>query len=82
MVSKTVIAKKRGPAPSGKGALVGVRLQPDDLAAVDDWGAEQSDHPTRPEAIRRLIRKGLETDQVMPAAVSSAKLPSRRTWRT
>jgi hypothetical protein len=42
-----------------KGTLVGVRLQPDDLAAVDQWAAKQKEPHTRPEAMRALIRKGL-----------------------
>ena len=56
----TVITKKRrGPAPTGKGTLIGVRLQPDQLAKVDAWRESQNDTPTRPEAIRRLVEKAL-----------------------
>lgn len=56
----TVITKKRrGPAPTGKGTLIGVRLQPDQLAKVDEWRERQDDTPTRPEAIRRLVEKAL-----------------------
>jgi hypothetical protein len=52
--------KKRGPAPTGKGMLIGVRFQPSDLARLDGWIAEQSDPaPSRPEAIRRLLEKAL-----------------------
>ncbi|KYK45274.1 hypothetical protein A1D31_35420 [Bradyrhizobium liaoningense] len=54
------VRKKRGPAPTGKGAQIQVRLQPDDLTAVDDWIAEQDKAPTRPEAIRTLMRQGLK----------------------
>lgn len=36
-----------------------VRLQPDQLAKVDDWREHQDDKPTRPEAIRRLVEKSL-----------------------
>jgi hypothetical protein len=59
MVSQTVLSqkKRRGPAPTGKGKLIGVRLQPTELAAVDDW--RDRDNLTRPEAIRRLIGLGL-----------------------
>jgi hypothetical protein len=61
MKRQTVITKKkRGPAATGIGTLVGVRLQPDDLAAVDAWRDEQDDAPTRPEAIRRLVEIGLK----------------------
>jgi hypothetical protein len=53
---QTVLAKKRrGPAPTGKGVQVVVRLQPDPLTALDKWAAKQSDRPTRAEAIRRLV---------------------------
>ncbi len=39
--------------------MIGVRLQPEPLAAVDAWREDQPDKPTRPEAIRRLVEKGL-----------------------
>lgn len=56
----TVITKKRkGPAPTGKGVLVGVRLQPDDLAALDAWIDAQGDRSSRPEAVRKLMRLGM-----------------------
>jgi hypothetical protein len=42
MFRQTVITKKRrGPAPTGKGTLVGVRLQPAQLEALDAWIAKQ-----------------------------------------
>jgi len=60
MGKRTVLAKKRrGPAPTGKGVQVVVRLQPDPLRALDGWAAKQNDHPTRAEAIRRLVEIGL-----------------------
>ena len=60
MARQTVLSrKKRGPAPTGKGTLIGVRLQPDALSALDKWAAGQEGAPTRPEAIRRLIKLGL-----------------------
>jgi metal-responsive CopG/Arc/MetJ family transcriptional regulator len=38
-----------------------VRLQPDLLAALDAWVDAQQDHkPSRPEAIRILLREVLE----------------------
>jgi hypothetical protein len=48
--------RKRADQP---GTLVGVRLQPDQLAKVDAWREGQDDKPTRPEAIRRLVEKAL-----------------------
>jgi hypothetical protein len=53
--------KKPGPPATGKGTLIGVRLQPNDLAKVDSWAARQDDKPSRPEAIRRLLDQALAT---------------------
>jgi hypothetical protein len=61
MGKQTVLAKKRrGPAPTGKGLQVVVRLQPAPLGAIDKWVEKQSDRPTRAEAIRRLVELGLK----------------------
>ena len=52
--------KKRGRPATGKGVQVVVRLQPDDLDALDAHIAAQPEpKPTRPEAIRRVLAKGL-----------------------
>jgi len=45
--------KRRGPAPTGKGVPVLVRLSPAQLAELDAWRAAQPDKPSRPEALRR-----------------------------
>jgi hypothetical protein len=46
----------------GKGAsLIGVRLPPQDLAALDAWIAAQDEDIGRPEAIRRLVEMALES---------------------
>jgi hypothetical protein len=56
MKGQTVITKKRrGPAPTGKGTLIGVRLQPSHLVALDAWIAKQDAPVTRPEAIRAMM---------------------------
>ena len=60
MTGQTVIAKKRGPKPTGKGILIGLRLQPDQLAAVDEWAAQHNPRPSRPEAVRRLVSQALK----------------------
>lgn len=59
--STTVLTqkKKRGPKPTGKGMLVGVRLHDPELSAIDAWRAEQDPEPTRPEAIRYALRDWL-----------------------
>lgn len=55
--------KKRGPAPTGKGTLVGVRLQPADLSRLDNWIESRNGEPlSRPEAIRRLLHEALRGD--------------------
>jgi hypothetical protein len=41
------------------GTPVLVRMQPDPLAALDDWRRKQADTPTRAEAIRRLVDLGM-----------------------
>jgi hypothetical protein len=54
---ETVLARKRrGPAPTGKGQQVVVRLQPDDLELLDVWIAANEPHTSRPEALRRILR--------------------------
>jgi hypothetical protein len=56
MKRQTVITKKRrGPAPTGIGTLIGVRLQPDQLSALDAWIAKQNTSMSRPEAIREML---------------------------
>jgi hypothetical protein len=56
MKHQTVITKKRrGPAPTGKGTLIGVRLQPSHLVALDAWIAKQTQPVSRPEAIRAMM---------------------------
>ena len=38
-----------------------LRVLPDHMAAIDDWISKQKDPElTRPEAIRRLIERGLK----------------------
>ena len=59
---ETLITKKRGPKPTGIGTLVGVRLQPAELDTLDKWRDDVVGQPSRPEAIRRLVKKALESD--------------------
>ncbi|WP_313231138.1 hypothetical protein [Sphingobium yanoikuyae] len=51
-----ITKKRKGPAPTGKGTLVGVRLQPDDLELLDLWIAANDPDASRPEALRRILR--------------------------
>jgi hypothetical protein len=58
----TVLAqkKKRGPPATGKGEQIVVRMQPAPLSSLDAWIEQQPEpKPTRAEAIRRLVEKGL-----------------------
>jgi hypothetical protein len=64
--------KKRGPSPTGKGEPVMVRVQPPLMAALDAWIASQSDEPSRPEAIRRIVERTL-------AGRGRARAPSKNT---
>jgi hypothetical protein len=52
--------KSRGrPRTTGTGTLVGVRLHPPILGAIDNWRRSEQDLPTRSEAIRRLVEQVL-----------------------
>jgi hypothetical protein len=60
MARQSVITrKKRGPPATGKGELVGVRIQPKLMQILDGWIADQVYRPSRPEAIRRLLERAL-----------------------
>ena len=49
--------KNRAEAP---GTMVGVRLQPDQLTALDAWiSAREEPRPSRPEAIRLILQEKL-----------------------
>jgi hypothetical protein len=62
--------------------MVGVRLEPDFRAEIEEWAETQDDRPVLAEAIRRLIRRGLDTlkrRKPAPAAPASASKPAPRT---
>ena len=52
---------KRGGRTSGRYVLTGISVSSELRERVDAWAAKQSDKPTRPEAILRLVELGLET---------------------
>jgi hypothetical protein len=58
--SINVIKKLRGRPATGQGTLIGVRLQPSQLAILDRWIAKQDARMTRPKAIRALVAAGLK----------------------
>jgi hypothetical protein len=55
----------------GAGQLIGVRMQPDELAAIDSYRRDQPGVPSRPEAMRRLCIQALDPR----AGNSAARLP-------
>jgi hypothetical protein len=59
--SITVKPKKRGrPNTGGRDPLVGARLPPALIAAVDGWAEKADGGISRSEAIRRLVELGLK----------------------
>ena len=57
------------------GTLVGVRLQSDQIKAVDAWALKQKPPVTRPEAIRGIIELGLtvKTKAKQPSAARAVR---------
>jgi hypothetical protein len=53
--------KKRGrPSTGGRREGILVRLEPDQLSALDAWADRQDEPTSRPAAIRRLVAIGLK----------------------
>jgi len=53
-----------------------VRVHPDLLAALDAFRAAQDGKPSRPEAVRLLVRRGLDaplTPESVPAAAEALR---------
>ena len=61
-----ITKKRRGPPPTGKGTLIGVRMQPDDLASLDSWITSDGRGLTRPQAIRALVEMALSGSAPRP----------------
>jgi hypothetical protein len=76
MTKATAIPRKRpGPAPTGKGQQIVVRMQPAPLAVLDSWiKKQQVPDLSRPEAIRRLVELGL----TVKAPARPVSKPDRR----
>ena len=61
--------KKRGPAPTGKGTQLQVRVHDPLLSALDAFAADQGEGAvTRPEAMRRAAADHLRAKGYLPAA--------------
>src|SRR3712207_4605545 len=79
MATEPLLTKKRrGPAPTGKGELIGVRLQPELLIALDDWISWQpKPRPSRPEAVRRLLSARLAGEHRKVSRTASKPSPGK-----
>ena len=55
--------------------MVGVRLQREQLAALDEWIAHQRHNPSRPEAIRMLLKEALPTMNTTPVQTQFSREP-------
>jgi Ribbon-helix-helix protein, copG family len=56
---KKVLPKKRGRPATGRDPVTAIRLPADLKAEIDQWVKRQEDKPSRSEAIRALIERGL-----------------------
>lgn len=48
--------------------LIAVRLDDEQLARLNSWRKKQDDPPTRAEAIRKLMERGLNADEAEKTA--------------
>jgi hypothetical protein len=55
----SILKKRRGPVPREPAVPVMVRCHRPMLTKIDAWRRGQTDLPSRPEAIRRLIEQAL-----------------------
>lgn len=67
------IAKPVRKRSAATGTLVGVRLQDNELNAIDAWAKKQTPPITRPYAIRRLVEIGLSKPSISPPSRPLAK---------
>jgi hypothetical protein len=59
--SIAVVRKKRGRPATGQDPVSAIRLSLPLRAAIDNWAKQQPNHPSRSEAIRRLVEIALAT---------------------
>jgi hypothetical protein len=74
--SINVIKKGRGRPATGQGTLIGVRLQPSQLKALDAWIDKQDASLTRPEAIRAILAKEMPKRSIDSRAPRGTNIPS------
>jgi hypothetical protein len=69
---------KREAQPIGEGKLIAVRIQFSQMSVLDSWIANQPDQPSRPEAIRRLVKRALtRTTDRRPTIKGTARKASQ-----
>ena len=63
-VSKNAVPEKRPGRPAtGRDPVTAIRLSPEMRGTVDAWASKQADAPSRSEAIRQLVEKGLMSEK-------------------
>jgi hypothetical protein len=79
----TTTTKKRGrPAATVRGAQVGERWHPTELAAIDAWIAASTDRTiSRAHAIRRLVARGLRAETPSKLVSKSQKPRAPPSWQ-
>jgi Arc/MetJ-type ribon-helix-helix transcriptional regulator len=74
---KKATPKRRGRPATGKAPTRTLRLTDEFLDKIDHWATQQEDQPSRSEAIRRLVERGLTINprakQPSPAHAARAK---------
>jgi hypothetical protein len=65
-IRNTECRRGRPKVAARKDCYVGVRWHPSQIKKVDDWRAALEDAPARAEAIRRLVKLGLQANQQAP----------------
>lgn len=55
-----------------------LNVSPATIRAIDDWRRVQPDIPSRAEAARALIMRGIEADKAAPGAASKADPAPRK----
>jgi hypothetical protein len=60
----SLTGRPKGTRTTFIGKSIGLRLYPDLEAKVDEWiGRQAPERPSKPEAIRRLVERGLAADE-------------------
>jgi hypothetical protein len=70
-MAKQLRPRSKRTLATGTGKLVGVRLKPPLLAALDAFVKEHDEHPSRPEAVRLILADALTAYGLLPAPEES-----------